>query len=118
MPAERLSMRKIREVLRLRAQGRSDRQVARSANLSRTTVRRIRARADAAGLSWPLPEDLTESALEELLYPPSPPPPLGLVPSPSGRPFTPNSVARASRSNSLAGVQGHPSRRLPVQPVL
>ncbi len=33
MPAERLSMRKIREVLRLRAQGRSDRQVARSANL-------------------------------------------------------------------------------------
>ena len=62
-------MRKIKEVLRLRAQGRSDREVARSVKTARTTVRRIRKRA-AAGLSWPLPEDLTESGLEELLFPP------------------------------------------------
>jgi len=80
MPAERLSMRKIREVLRLRAQGCSDREIARSVNVSRTTVRRIRARAAVVGLGWPLPEDLTESALEALLYPPPPIP--GLHPRP------------------------------------
>lgn len=74
MPAERLSMRKIKEVLRLRAQGWSDREVARSVNVARTTVRRIRRKAEEAGLSWPLPEELTESALEAQLFP-SPPPP-------------------------------------------
>jgi len=74
MPAKRLSMRKIKEVLRLRAQGLSDREVARSVKVARTTVRRIRRRAEAAGLGWPLPDELTESALEALLYPPHPPP--------------------------------------------
>ena len=69
MPAKRLSMRKIKEVLRLRAQGRSDREVARSVKVARTTARRIRRRAEAAGLSWPLPDGLTESALEALLFP-------------------------------------------------
>ena len=53
MPAKRLSMRKIKEVLRLRARGCSDREVARSVNVARTTVRRIRRRAEEAGLSWP-----------------------------------------------------------------
>ena len=80
MPAKRLSMRKIKEVLRLRAQGRSDREVARSVKVARTTVRRIRRRAKAAGLSWPLPDDLTESALEALLFPPQAPP--GIDPRP------------------------------------
>jgi transposase len=73
-------MRKIKEVLRLRAQGCSDREIARSANVARTTVRRIRRRAEEAGLSWPLPDELTESALEALLYPPHPPP--GIYPRP------------------------------------
>ena len=80
MPAKRLSMRKIKEVLRLRAQGLSDRKVARSVKVARTTVRRIRRRAEAAGLGWPLPEDLTESALEDLLFPPHSPP--GVYPRP------------------------------------
>ncbi len=80
MPAKRLSMRKIKEVLRLRAQGRSDREIARSVKVARTTVRRIRRRAETAGLSWPLPDDLTESALEALLFPPHPPP--GIYPRP------------------------------------
>jgi len=72
MPAERLSMRKIREVLRLRAQGLLDRKIARSVNVSRTAVRRMRERAEEAGVSWPLPEELSDSALEALLYPPIP----------------------------------------------
>jgi len=80
MAAKRLSMRKIREVLRLRAQGCSDREIARSVNTSRTTVRRIRGRAEEAGLVWPLPEDLTERALEAQLFPPHPPP--GVYPRP------------------------------------
>ena len=63
MPAERLSMRKIREVLRLRAQGWSDRKIARSVNVSRTAVRRMRERAEEAGVSWPLPEALADRAL-------------------------------------------------------
>ncbi len=74
MPAERLSMRKIREVLRLRAQGWSDRKIARSVNVNRTAVRRMRERAEEAGVSWPLPEALADSALEALLYPPIPHP--------------------------------------------
>ena len=74
MSAKRLSMRKIREVLRLKAQGLSDRKVARSVKAARATVRRIRMRAEAAELGWPLPDDLTESALEALLFPPHPPP--------------------------------------------
>ena len=74
MPAERLSMRKIREVLRLRAQGLSDRKIARSVNVSRTAVRRMRERAEEAGVGWPLPEELADSALEALLYPPIPHP--------------------------------------------
>ena len=80
MPAKRLSMRKIKDVLRLRAQGLSDRKVARSVKVARTTVRGIRRRAEAVGLSWPLPDDLTESALEALLFPPHPPP--GTYPRP------------------------------------
>jgi hypothetical protein len=74
MPAKRLSMRKIREVLRLRAQGLSDREIARVVGSGRTTVARIRLRAEEVGLSWPPPEGLSDSALEALLYPPIPHP--------------------------------------------
>jgi transposase len=73
MAAKRLSMRKIKEVLRLRAQGLSNRAIARGLNIPRTTVRRYRRRAEEAGLSWPLPEGLTESALEARLFPPPAP---------------------------------------------
>lgn len=72
MAAQRLSMRKIKEVLRLRAQGLSDRAISRSLKIPRTTVRRYRRRAERARVEWPLPEGLTESALEARLFPPSP----------------------------------------------
>lgn len=73
MPAKRLSMRKIKEVLRLSAEGLSDRKIARSVNEPRTTVRRYRERAKKAGLEWPLPVDLTDEELEKRLFPPPPP---------------------------------------------
>ena len=38
MPAERVPMRSVREILRLRAEGLSDRAIARSTRLARSTV--------------------------------------------------------------------------------
>ena len=66
-------MRQIREVLRLEAEGLSDRAIAESLRIPRTTVRRYRRRAREAGLGWPLPEGLLESELEARLFPPAPP---------------------------------------------
>src|SRR5215211_3247503 len=68
MPAERVPMRSVREILRLRAEGLSDRAIARSTRLARSTVSDYAGRAVAAGLSWPLPEGLTDTALEALLF--------------------------------------------------
>jgi len=66
----RLSMRKIKEVLRPTHDGElSDRQVVQSLNISRSTVKDYRARAQRAGLGWPLPETLSEEALEQKLFP-------------------------------------------------
>jgi transposase len=72
MANTRLSMRKIKEVLRLTHDKRlSERQVAQSLELSRSTVKEYRVRAERAGLGWPLPEGLTDEALEQKLFPPS-----------------------------------------------
>jgi len=60
-------MRSVREILRLKAEGLSDRAIARSTRLARSTVSDYAGRAVAAGLSWPLPEGLTDTALEALL---------------------------------------------------
>jgi transposase len=66
-------MRKIKEVLRLSYQlGLSDRQVAQSANVSRSTVKEYRVRAERAGMTWPVAENLTEEQLTERLFPPKP----------------------------------------------
>ncbi len=70
MPAERLAMRKIREILRLRWEARlSRRQVAQSCHVSPSTVAEIEYRADAASLSWPLSVS-DDAQLERLLYTP------------------------------------------------
>ena len=70
MPAARLSMRKTREILRLRFEQRlSLRDVGRSIGVGATTVRDVLARAKVAGLAWPLPDELDEAALEARLYP-------------------------------------------------
>ena len=73
MPGERLSMRKIREVLRLRfGQGLSQRAIGQSLRLSVGAVNAYLSRSRMAGLGWPLPEELDDSQLETLLYPPPP----------------------------------------------
>jgi hypothetical protein len=55
MPAKRVSMRRIRELLRLKhACGATDRAIARSVGVARSTVALSLERAAAAGLTWPL----------------------------------------------------------------
>jgi transposase len=69
MPRERLSMRKIREVLRLKWEcGLSDRQIAQSCVLARSTVGEYLSRAKASGLSWPLPCEWDDTRLESVLF--------------------------------------------------
>lgn len=70
MPQERLSMRKIKEILRLKhVRGFSNRQIAKSCSIGRTTVANYLIKAQEAGISWPLPEDLTEAELQKRLFP-------------------------------------------------
>jgi transposase len=73
MPTERLSMRQIREVLRLRfASKLSQRAIAKSLRLSQGAVSGYLSRARAAGVVWPLPDDLDDPQLEARLFPPAP----------------------------------------------
>jgi transposase len=64
----RLPVRKIREVLRLKAEGLSDRQIAVSIGSARSTVQECIRRARDAGLPWPLPSEIDESVLHAQLY--------------------------------------------------
>ena len=70
MPQKGLSMRKIKEVLRLRfAADLNQEQIARSCSISQSTVHRYLERAAAAGIEWPLPEEYDDRQLNELLFP-------------------------------------------------
>jgi transposase len=70
MPAQRLAMRHVQEVLRLKwEQGLSARKIAQSLGISRPAVAEYVRRAQAAGVSWPLPDTYDEGALERLLFP-------------------------------------------------
>lgn len=70
MARERLSMRKLSEVLRLRLEKKlSVRQIAASCDLARSTVSDYLGRARVAGLGWPLPDGIGEERLDALLFP-------------------------------------------------
>ena len=70
MPQERLPVRKIKEVIRLHHEaGLSNRAIARACSISNSTVGEYLSRAEQAGLSWPLPEKLSEEALYQRLFP-------------------------------------------------
>ncbi len=73
MPTERLSMRRIRDVLRLKhAEQLSERQIAGTLQISHGVVNAYLQRARTAGLGWPLPEGLDDDGLELLLFPKPP----------------------------------------------
>ncbi|SRR5579883_701835 len=65
---ERLSVRRIREILRLQAEGFSERQIARSVGCARSSVQICLWRAERAGVGWPLPAELDDAALDARLY--------------------------------------------------
>ena len=83
MPAERLTMRKIREVFRLKFDCElSNRKIAKSCKIARSTVGEYLFRFQQAALSWPLPRDMDDVQLEQLLYPASAASVAGLRPLP------------------------------------
>src|SRR4030066_360182 len=70
MPNRRLSMRKIKEVLRLKYDcGISEREISRSCSISRSTVADYLRRAAAAKLTWTEAAAFAQTRLEERLFP-------------------------------------------------
>ena len=68
-------MRKAREILRLKYEvGLTNRQIARSIRSSHVTVGQYLQRARQAGIGWPLPPDLGEEDLSEMLFASGKPP--------------------------------------------
>jgi transposase len=83
MATERLPMRQIREILRLKwLAARSHRETARSVGVSLGAVASVVSRATAKGLTWAALEALTDDALERLLYGPGPSEAPGARPEP------------------------------------
>ena len=71
MAGRRISMRKIREILRLNwEKGLSPRQISKSCSIARTTVQDYIKRAEEAGIVWPQAQNLDDTALERILYAP------------------------------------------------
>ena len=67
---KRLTMRKIREAVRLHASGMSTRKIAASLGVGQSTASEYVKRVQQAGLTWPLPSDTTDAALEVALFHP------------------------------------------------
>ena len=70
MPTKRLTMRKIREILRLRYECKlTYGKIATSCGIGRTTVSDYLNRFEASPLGWPLPLDIDDTQLEQQLFP-------------------------------------------------
>ena len=61
-------MRHAREIIRLKFSSVSTHEIARRLGMARSTVREALKRTETAGLSWPLPEEMSDGALEAALY--------------------------------------------------
>jgi len=69
MVKDRLSMRKFKEVLRLKYEHElTNRKIAKSCAMSHVTVGRYLTLAKKAGITWPLPDDIDDADLEQRLY--------------------------------------------------
>jgi transposase len=83
MAQERLTLRKIREILRLKEEaGLSHRAIARACKISNSTVGDYLRRAETAGIHWPLPEEVDEDQLFRKLFGETPEAPPALRPLP------------------------------------
>jgi hypothetical protein len=72
LAGERLPMRKIRDVPRLKAAGLSQGEIPASVGIGATSAGEFLRRATAAGLTRPLPHDLDDTTLDARLFPPPP----------------------------------------------
>src|SRR6266542_6435718 len=120
MAAERLPMRKLREIIRLKLQaGQSGRAIARSCALSPRTVAEYLGRIALAGLAWPLPpETRRRRGAREAAVPGRAP--ARVEPARARLDLHSPRVAAAARdqATAVAGVQGGHAERAPVLPVL
>ena len=72
MAGMRMSMRKIREVLRLTHElGLSVRQVREATGVGKTAVSEYVSRAKVVGITWPIPPEITDADLERRLFAPA-----------------------------------------------
>jgi hypothetical protein len=72
MARMRMSMRKIREVLRLTHElGLSVRQVCEATGVGKTAVSEYVSRAKVVGITWPIPPEITDADLERRPFPPA-----------------------------------------------
>ena len=62
-------MANYREILRLHSLGSSQRSIAREVQSSRDTVAEVIKATAAAGIAWPLDDDVTNEDIQEILYP-------------------------------------------------
>ena len=68
MAGMRVSMRKVREVLRLTHElGLSVRQVRTATGVGKTSVNEYVARAKVIGITWPIPPEISDAELERRL---------------------------------------------------
>jgi transposase len=69
MPARReLTMRQLRQMLRLHHDGVSAREIGRTLGVARSTIQDNLERARVAGIGWPLPSEWTDELLEQRLF--------------------------------------------------
>jgi hypothetical protein len=61
-------MRHVRDVIRLKSAGMPIREIARRMGTAPSTVRLTLRRFEAAGLTWPLSADITDTELEARLF--------------------------------------------------
>lgn len=69
MAKDRLSMRKFKEVFRLKHEHElTNRKIAKSCAISHVTVVKYFALAEKAWIAWPLPDDIDDKELERRFY--------------------------------------------------
>jgi transposase len=69
MPAKReLTMRQIRQMLRLASEGISAREIGRMLGVARSTIQDNLKRTREVGLAWPVPGELTDAVIEDRLF--------------------------------------------------
>jgi transposase len=70
MPAKRIAMRNIRDILRLRLEAKlSIRQIKASTKVSVGAIQKLLSRAQSLGLSWPLPPEFDDARLAQMFHP-------------------------------------------------